>query len=210
MQTIVNVLQNKDLRLPLIVAKNGYETRLAGSRSFLMLGMNEKTRQFHCRLLTQWMTVCETLMLINYTASSEGTGYRSLWLYSAGLTQPAGEAAFLRNVDAGRLDVTIPFVRFVGTQTSAELCQRFISAANNSCPAVAQRTLEKVTAIHARWVQTLDYPGQWVGIRDLFQMFNGTHPDGRPQRWDVVDLRQLDVSVLNQLTFAALDVYYND
>ncbi|XP_055350251.1 uncharacterized protein LOC129596876 [Paramacrobiotus metropolitanus] len=114
------------------------------------------------------------------------------------------------DADAGRFDVTIPWLRFCCTETAAEKCQRFLAALNDSCPPVTQRVLNKVTAMHARWRQTLDTPYQRAGILGFLQMFNGVRGDGIPQCWDQIDLRQLDCTVLNKLTFAALDAYYKN
>ncbi|XP_055349267.1 uncharacterized protein LOC129596110 [Paramacrobiotus metropolitanus] len=208
MSTIFHALKDKSIRLPMFIAKNVYETAASGYSSFMGLRANEKSGQFECLRLSHWMTVCETMVLINYNASS-GTGSQSL-LRRTGLMWPENENAFMRADGEERLDVCIPLVRFRSTETAAVQRRRFLVAANDSCPGVTQQVREKVTLVYARWVCTLAYPEQWAGIRHFFQLFNGVHPDGSPKCWDHIDLRQLDLSCLNKLTLAALNVYYND
>ncbi|XP_055350280.1 uncharacterized protein LOC129596903 [Paramacrobiotus metropolitanus] len=212
MGTIRGVLESKGIRLPLLIVKNGYESPRPWYSSFFWLRLNEDSEQFECSYLPRWMSVCEKLVLLNYTTCDDtGTNSKLLVLfYECGLTWPDGENAFMRDDDEGQLDIVIPFVRFRGTETAAEHCRRFIAAVSSSCPAVTEEIKEKITAVHARWLQTLAYPEQWAGIRGFFQMYNGFRHDGSRQRWDQVDLRQLDMSLLNHLTFAALDFYYKD
>ncbi|XP_055357578.1 uncharacterized protein LOC129602560 [Paramacrobiotus metropolitanus] len=106
--------------------------------------------------------------------------------------------------------MSIPFLRFFCTESAMEQCRRLIAAVNVHCPAVTGRMAEKVTGMHRRWLQTLAYPGQWTGIRIFLNLFSCVGPNGRPQSWDDVDLRQLNGAVLSRLAMHILDEYFQD
>ncbi|XP_055354646.1 uncharacterized protein LOC129600219 [Paramacrobiotus metropolitanus] len=212
MRDIRHIFQAKDLRLPLIIIKDSGDRPEAALMH--MTVMTAETDGYRCRVLSQWMGVCQQLLLINYTTSLP-TGLHSLLDLLFGpdaskTTWEDGGDVAARWMERDTLTITIPFLRFHCTETGKEQRGRFIAAVNDHCPAVSQGITAKVTKMLARWVQTLVYPDQWTGICQFLILFSSVDPDGRPQRWDDVDLRQLDVTVLSRLAMHMLDEFFQD
>ncbi|XP_055345089.1 uncharacterized protein LOC129592955 [Paramacrobiotus metropolitanus] len=158
---IKSILQNKGLRLPVMIVKNGLNCDQA---SFLTFKHNTSSDSFECVALTELMSVCEELLLVNYNAADAITLSAQEVLFLDRAAPPyIYETAFLRyDIYDARCDVFIPLLRFRCPETTAEQRRIFLATANNNCPPVSLRVLEKAKAIHARWVRTLAYPDQWV------------------------------------------------
>ncbi|XP_055348761.1 uncharacterized protein LOC129595705 [Paramacrobiotus metropolitanus] len=207
---ISNVLAAMGVRLPVIMVKNGRESAFWGS-CFLCIDCNFHSGTWECKGLAKLMTVCEQLVLVNIATDTlvTGTAYKMLTISDLPV-----EKALMRQYGSlsnnALCPVTIPRLRFRSVDTSAEQIRILLAAANDQCPAVSQRVYDKVAAVHARWVRSLAYPGQWNGIRVFLQLFNSLRPDDTPQRWDTMDLRLLDVAALTPITFAALNGLYRD
>ncbi|XP_055348971.1 uncharacterized protein LOC129595866 [Paramacrobiotus metropolitanus] len=113
-------------------------------------------------------------------------------------------------IEHGNATVYRSLWSFRSVDAPAEQTRILLAAANDHCPVVSPSVHEKVTAMHARWVRTLNYPEQWTGIRVFLQLFNSFHLDDTSQRWNQMDLRKLDIAVLTRITFAALDGCFED
>ncbi|XP_055343493.1 uncharacterized protein LOC129591738 [Paramacrobiotus metropolitanus] len=211
MSSVRRLLHAESRHLPLIIVKNGRDViDVARTKAFLVFQRNDLNGQLECDELAGMMTVCDELMLINFTASEaiQGSACAILWA-DDGVPQPDVELDHIRD-SPDRLEIIIPMVRFHSTQTAAEQARILLATADAHCPAASQRVLQKVTAIHARWMLTLVYPEQWSVIRDFLKLFNCLGPDDDPQRWDTMDLRQLDIPSLTNVTFVALDACFKD
>ncbi|XP_055345022.1 uncharacterized protein LOC129592901 isoform X2 [Paramacrobiotus metropolitanus] len=191
---IKSLLQTKGLCLSGIIVKNCLNCDQA---SFLAISRNPRSGYFECVSLAELMTVCKDLVLVNYNAADAITlsAHEILFLDRA-TGKPTSETAFLRqDMLETRCDVFIPLLRFRSTETTVEQRRGFLAAANAHCPPVSTRVLAKVTAMHARWVQTLAYPDQWIRIRTFLRLFNEFSSNGHPQRWDAMDIRQLPIDI---------------
>ncbi|XP_055329817.1 uncharacterized protein LOC129582332 [Paramacrobiotus metropolitanus] len=212
MSIIARLMQLEDLRLPLVIVKNGRDPVQYASSSFLSIRRKPRNGQLDSPGLSELMTVCDRLVLVNFIATATIIGSaRQLMFPYAPSQLPDSEIPFFRlNPASDCCEVSIPILRFNCTDTAE--CQRraLLAAANAQCPPVSQRVLEKVKAIHARWVRTFGYPDEWAGIRNFLQVFNNLSPEDNPQRWDSMDLRQLDIASLSNATFAALNGFYKD
>ncbi|XP_055348762.1 uncharacterized protein LOC129595706 [Paramacrobiotus metropolitanus] len=206
-----NVLAARGVRLPLIMVKNGRDAAF-GASCFLGIDRNPRSGAWECSGLAKLTMVCEQLVLVNMATETliTGAAYKILALSDL----PDQERALMRKYgsvdDNIRYPVTIPRLHFRSEDTSAERIRILLAAANDQFPAVSQRVYDKVSALHGRWVRTLAYPDQWNGIRVFLQLFNSLRPDDTPQRWDTMDLRQVDVAALTPVTFAALNGLYRD
>ncbi|XP_055353462.1 uncharacterized protein LOC129599277 isoform X2 [Paramacrobiotus metropolitanus] len=110
-----------------------------------------------------------------------------------------------REMDIDKLQISIPRLLMRCSEGRTRMAARFMHALNENFPPVTGEMLAKVTAVHARWVRTLDYPEQWESIRNYICLFSGFHPDGALQMWDNVDLRLLDVSELSKLAIYGIN-----
>ncbi|XP_055342614.1 uncharacterized protein LOC129591108 [Paramacrobiotus metropolitanus] len=205
----------KGIRVPRVIVMNG-TTLGPPACSSLVTSCNDPSEEFECHMLTDFLSVCEELLLINYTASEAivGSSLKILFIYINFHVPPLmkRERLLLRRVfevDAPTA-VVVPFMRFRSTETAAEQCRRFLSTANDNCPAITHRVFQKVSAIYARWVRMLSYPEQWTRVHIFLKMFNSLNLTDNPQRWDSVDPRQLDISALSKMTFEALDGCFED
>ncbi|XP_055354762.1 uncharacterized protein LOC129600301 [Paramacrobiotus metropolitanus] len=214
MTMMTTVLAAKGVRLPVVSIRNGsaIATPLGPPHDFLAVVRNDQSGVWECHGLSEVMTVCDQLVLINFTAVNFITGAAlQIFTYDTVTSLPWFERAFLRRDTYNRpFQVTIPRLRFRYGEAAAEGVRILLAAANDQCPAVSQRVLDKVTAMHARWVLTLAYPDQWTEIRTFLQMFSSLRPDDAPQRWTTMDLRHLDIAALSRVTFAALDGCFED
>ncbi|XP_055353427.1 uncharacterized protein LOC129599262 [Paramacrobiotus metropolitanus] len=199
------LLKTKSICLPRIIILNGSDAARTSSFSLLALNRNNDTGEYECHALSKLMKVCEELLLINYNASEAINGSAFSILCKDQAHMMLRERDLIRLRDYVRPDVIIPFLRFRSTETAAEQCRRFLAAANDNCPPITQHVREKVTAIHARWLRTFKYPEEWSRIPIFLEIFNSFGPDENRVRWDTMDLRQLDISALSRVTFAALD-----
>ncbi|XP_055355934.1 uncharacterized protein LOC129601217 [Paramacrobiotus metropolitanus] len=80
MQSIIELLEKKSLRVPLFIAKNFIENPARECAAFLRLGLNAQTGNYECRELSSergWMSMCDELRLINYTVC-DGVEFSSL------------------------------------------------------------------------------------------------------------------------------------
>ncbi|XP_055350158.1 uncharacterized protein LOC129596810 isoform X2 [Paramacrobiotus metropolitanus] len=210
------VLAAKGIRVCRIIVKNGYDVAAYPMQPVVFVTIRQEMLEMNQATWDEVMSVCDELVLINYMASQAITESANQLLYECTggdrpvpeMLRPERKRSF---VDLG---VTIPVLRFRSgipscREEAAEECRRFLVAANDSCPAVSQHVLQKVTALHARWVETLEYH-EWNGIRKFLTLLNSLRPTDTPRPWETMDLRQLDVSTLNNLTFAALHGCYKD
>ncbi|XP_055348713.1 uncharacterized protein LOC129595661 isoform X2 [Paramacrobiotus metropolitanus] len=221
MTLTATVLFRNGVRLPLIIVRNGrdatlewesWDAYLRETDCFLFVYMCH-SGSLVCAGLPELMTVCEQLVLINFTVMHLPT-QAAAWIlrHDPASELPVSERALMRSEYSGvlRCPVIIPCVRFRSVESADEQARNLLATVNAHWPAVSQRVYKKVTAMHARWVRTLDYPDQWTGIRIFLQMFNPHCPDTTSQRWDSMDLRQLDIAGLNNITFAALDGLFRE
>ncbi|XP_055354769.1 uncharacterized protein LOC129600307 [Paramacrobiotus metropolitanus] len=205
------ILKLKAVRLPLLIVKNGGDVAEDRTQCFLSITRNAQG-QFGCQQLAWLGSVCDELLLINYTASipSACNSLLTTLFYHVDHTWLDDGHMMRRQDESAHLNVVIPFLRFRRTETPAEQCRRFVASVNERCPAVSPEVYAKVKGVHARWVQTLCYPFQWTGIRMFLDLFSCARPGSHPQRWTGVDLRQLDVTMLSPLALHILDGYFAD
>ncbi|XP_055331777.1 uncharacterized protein LOC129583793 [Paramacrobiotus metropolitanus] len=206
MWTIKTVFEEKDISLPLIILKNGRDQM---NYTLLDICCNPRLGSSDCVALSKFWSVCEQLVLIGYNASDALKGSACRILFSD-VAAALPDSEIMRSKITAGCDIIVPLLHFHSTQTAAEQCRIFLTAANDSCPAVSQRVFERVTAMHKRWVQTLKYPDDWVRIRVFLQLFNSFGLNDDPQGWDTMDLRQLHIASLTNVTFAVLDSCFED
>ncbi|XP_055357248.1 uncharacterized protein LOC129602276 [Paramacrobiotus metropolitanus] len=209
------LLKLKAVRLPLIIIKNYGDAWQIGRLAFLSLTRNDQSGEFECRQLANLMPMCDQLLLVNYTASipsAKNSLLTALHGFNVGVLTWLEDGHKIQGPEetSAHLNVLIPFLRFRRTESTEEQCRRLVASVNENCPAVSPDVYAKVSGVHARWVRTLIYPGQWTGIRMFLDLFSSVRPDGQPQRWDEVDLRQIDVSLLSPLALHILDGYFAD
>ncbi|XP_055347184.1 uncharacterized protein LOC129594510 [Paramacrobiotus metropolitanus] len=215
LETVERVLKPKDICLPSLVIN--YAGPLTDITFFPILSpRRSRFHHFHnytfeCTALSDIMRVCKQLTLINVRAAEAiiGSAIQILYLdMEAALPEPE-RRVFMRPGHVVKWDIIIPLLRFYSTETPAEQWRVFLAAANANCPVVSQAAFRKVTQLYAPWEQTLVYPDEWVGIRIFLQMLKEPCP-ADPQRWETMDLRQLDISTLTNVTVAALDACYTE
>ncbi|XP_055353579.1 uncharacterized protein LOC129599380 [Paramacrobiotus metropolitanus] len=205
---IDDILTAKGLKLPLFIAKNGYDCVHRSCTSFLYLQWNG-AENYSCCTVEWLMRVCQHLVLLNYTASDRKGDESHVNMFRTAFDSPWPEfdAEIVRYKSDAQLNVVIPVLRFRSTEAAAERRQRFLATVNKHCPVVSQQVYEKVAAAHARWVETLVYPDEWSDIRRFLQLFSDP-PEA--QQWEEVDLKELDVATLSRLALHLLDGYYKD
>ncbi|XP_055352101.1 uncharacterized protein LOC129598297 [Paramacrobiotus metropolitanus] len=103
------------------------------------------------------------------------------------------------------LQITIPKLLLPCSDDKMHTTSRFMCAVNEHFPPVTPEMLAKVTAVHARWQRTLDYPADWESIRCYLLLFSGFHSDGRPKCWDEVDLRCVDISAWSRVAIYGIN-----
>ncbi|XP_055350203.1 uncharacterized protein LOC129596852 [Paramacrobiotus metropolitanus] len=129
---------------------------------------------------------------------------------------PAHEQAFMQDLTEesayelpiDQLRITIPRLLLRCDDDKMHIASRFMYALNDNFPAVTEEMLAKVTAVYARWVRTLDYPGDWQPIRSYLLMFSPFEPDGRPKTWAKVDMRLVDVRILSRMAIYGIDALF--
>ncbi|XP_055343668.1 uncharacterized protein LOC129591826 [Paramacrobiotus metropolitanus] len=164
----------------------------------------DRREGYTCEYLSQIAAVCDQLLVMNYSVQNvlnSGNFARDF---------PEHERCFLRSKERIKLSVNIPHLRHRCTDAVDQMPRRFFIAANNNCPPIGQQVVAKIRAIHKRWVEHLDYPAGWLGIRDLLNICSGFLPDGSAHHWNNTDLRQLNVNVLTKLAMTTLDRCYVD
>ncbi|XP_055343092.1 uncharacterized protein LOC129591458 [Paramacrobiotus metropolitanus] len=225
LMTMVRVLQAKGIRVPLLIVKNACDPKEKGEHGLTLLELkpmsSNNEQDYVCSMLSQLMTVCQELLLINHTVRIP-TGQHSPIMRLFGndpLQWPDGidggqwfhvirDDRYGPNGPPALLDIIIPLLRIPSTDTAAEQRQRFLSVLNDNCPAVTPRVRKKVKAVHARWVRKWTYPDRWTAIRVFLNLFSGFRSDDSPRSWDAVDLRKIDISMLSKLALTILDGYY--
>ncbi|XP_055343079.1 uncharacterized protein LOC129591445 [Paramacrobiotus metropolitanus] len=103
---------------------------------------HHQTGEYECQQLSPFLSQCEQVLFINYTASVR-SGNRDLlralcnsrndsqdWLEGGHLVERPSQGA--------HLDVIIPFLRFDRAESPAEQSRRFIAAVNNHCSTVSR------------------------------------------------------------------------
>ncbi|XP_055350259.1 uncharacterized protein LOC129596885 [Paramacrobiotus metropolitanus] len=211
MSAINTFAQAKKIRLPRLIVKNCRYSETSPLHSFLAIKHCSHANRFECASLSQLMSVCDQLMLINFDASSALVGSAELTLLTGDETNlPEFERAFWREFPPDDFRICIPFLQFKSTETPAEQCRMLLAAANDRCPIVSPRVNRKVAAIHARWVHRLNYPEQWARIRIFLKLFNCLRLNDNVQRWDALDLRELNIGLLTNVTYAVLNACYED
>ncbi|XP_055348176.1 uncharacterized protein LOC129595262 [Paramacrobiotus metropolitanus] len=212
MAAVKTVLAAKGIRLSLIIVKNGFDVTTKWAAMFLAIDGHKAGKNVdgqRMSALSDVMSVCDKLVLINYMASkSVSESAENLIFFfddqdeivPKALTSAGWRTHFVF-VDLGE---NIPYLRFRREETATEQYLRFLRAAKDNCPPVSLYLQQKAATMYARWVNIVEYPYGWIGIRKFLKLFNSLHPDDNAQPWDTMDLRHLDVSILNNLTVAAL------
>ncbi|XP_055351528.1 uncharacterized protein LOC129597859 [Paramacrobiotus metropolitanus] len=160
--------------------------------------------KYTCHHLLRFIPVCRQLILLDCTLKN--------FLYNLNYTRGSisdllpkmGAKAYLSVTCRPRRDVAVSQCNLRCSDPPAKLLRTILLAVNSSC-SPDPNIYARVTAIHQRMLQTLSYPNEWAQIREIIQLFNGFRPNGSPQSWQAVDLRDLDVNNLNALTLLALD-----
>ncbi|XP_055354743.1 uncharacterized protein LOC129600289 [Paramacrobiotus metropolitanus] len=213
MKMTAAVLASKGVRVPTIIIKNSRNASARAYDFFLEIERSLQTGLLVCHGLPKVMAVCEHLVLANFTFSHFITRAANYLLeYGGDPPLPDSERKLLRwyDRDIDPCPITIPYLGFSSVLTASDHIRIVIAALNDQCPAVSQRVIEKVKAIHARWVRTLAYPDQWNSIAVFLYFFNHLRPGDAPKEWDTMDLRQLDIAAQSPITFAALDGCFDD
>ncbi|XP_055351539.1 uncharacterized protein LOC129597866 isoform X2 [Paramacrobiotus metropolitanus] len=94
------------------------------------------------------------------------------------------------------------------SDSKSQMLRTILLASEKSFPPVEQIVSARCAAVHKRMLTTLTYPDDWKGIRTLLQIYNGFWPDGSTRNWDDVDLRDLDISCLTNMTLRVLDAVF--
>ncbi|XP_055331724.1 uncharacterized protein LOC129583783 [Paramacrobiotus metropolitanus] len=174
---------------------------------FLVLSGRIWLAAFDASLCSLW-AVCKELVLVSYTASHPANNPTVL------VTLIDNAAAWLKVTFRGHSEqspsVCIPHLHFRSTDNPNELSRRFLTAVNDHCPEVAQHVYAKVTALHARWKETLAYPDEWVAFRSFLKIFSSFNPHHTSTWWEEADLRELDVFVLSRFALHFLDGCHTD
>ncbi|XP_055350193.1 uncharacterized protein LOC129596840 [Paramacrobiotus metropolitanus] len=212
MSAAVAVLQARGIHVRRFIVKNGYDVAAWPDDPLFAVTIDDG--QYKMRVsdvMKDVATVCDELVLINYMASRAITESAKQLLFDC--TDGHPPTPEMLRPDRKRtlvdLGVAIPILRFRRGEAVEEQCRRFLAAANESCPAVSQQVQQKITALYARWVETLG-DADWSGIRKFLTLLDNLHVTDTPRPWETMNLRQLDVSALNNLTFAALHGCYKD
>ncbi|XP_055331264.1 uncharacterized protein LOC129583495 isoform X2 [Paramacrobiotus metropolitanus] len=146
--------------------------------------------------------------LPSYREHSDGvTAMRRLpaheWEFMKRLTRHSHEL----NID--NLQIRIPRLLLKCSDGKLHMASRFMCALNDNFPPVTADMLTKVTTVHDRWVRSLAYPDDWQAIRNFLRLFSGFQPDGRPQMWNDVDLRLLDITKLSKMAVYGIDELFH-
>ncbi|XP_055339196.1 uncharacterized protein LOC129588828 [Paramacrobiotus metropolitanus] len=202
------VISAQGLRLPWLLVQNGGGSFLRDPNvSFLSICHGPPNGALQCLNVSEVLTVCEQLVLMDYDVSAALIGSVVNIMHCGHEWEVFDrESGFMRRNWASCSPVVIPRLQFRHTETSADQLRGFLAAVDEQCPAVSREVRKKITAVYARWMK--DYPGQWGGMRMFLQLFNCLRADDIPQRWQGMDLRQLQAASLTKVTFAALNACY--
>ncbi|XP_055355582.1 uncharacterized protein LOC129600930 isoform X2 [Paramacrobiotus metropolitanus] len=212
------ILAAKEISLSVLVLKDHTDM------DPLAVGQQKRARLKHGALvrINFYSHICDFVLLCNWTAGKlfgrqmydvfeEGCTYADYEQQGAVHRRPlpAHEREWMlrlskRSVAPAQLaidelQITIPQLLLPCSDGKMHMTSRFMCALNDRFPPVTPEMLAKVTAVHARWQRTLDYPADWHTIRNYLLLYSGFHPDGRPKFWDDVDLRYVDVSTWSKM-----------
>ncbi|XP_055331585.1 uncharacterized protein LOC129583688 [Paramacrobiotus metropolitanus] len=206
MSAVKKILQSKGIRLQRIISKKGIDPLIKPGSALLGLYNQQNDNNYECRALSALTTVCEEILLIDYTASDPRfLKLLVICLFNhTGAPWPTNLTHEGDSIGHSQPNVAIPFLRCSSTETAVERRRRFLAVVNDNCVAVNEEDYAKVTALHAGWLQTLAYPEEWTGIRMFLQLFCPFSTTDSAVCWDAVDLRELDVSSLNRLAIHIL------
>ncbi|XP_055343629.1 uncharacterized protein LOC129591827 [Paramacrobiotus metropolitanus] len=219
MKMVRSVLHTKGIHLSLIVVRNKAVVPADPGDRFLAInipyqaeyGIDVADDEYTLRAVSYMMSVCDALVFVNYKASRSilRSARNRMYIRTDENFIPASLYTDWKEDSPIDVGVTIPLIRFHCDEAATEQRRRFLAAANDNCPAVRQHVREKIAGLFARWADTVPDDGR-AGMRKFLQLFNslGAGDDGR--QWETLDMRRLDVGLLNNLTFAALNGCYLD
>ncbi|XP_055345421.1 uncharacterized protein LOC129593230 [Paramacrobiotus metropolitanus] len=200
--TATEVLLAKGIRIPVMILRN------CASRRAELIKNTATSGNYECRNFSKLMAVCERLLIVHHNFSFAEAFFRRPILCSGEPQMiPEPEKAFVRPYcpdKPGRV-VRVNRLLLRSADSVDQHVRLLLLAANNACLLVSQCVIDKITYVHQRWRQTLAYPEDWVAVRNFLNLFSGFLSDGTPQRWDALDLRELDISALSKITLAAID-----
>ncbi|XP_055356569.1 uncharacterized protein LOC129601723 [Paramacrobiotus metropolitanus] len=138
-----------------------------------------------------------------------------MYQFGTGHPLPAHEQAFMRPITKqshelpiDHLRITIPRKLLRCDDDDMDMTSRIMCALNDNFPPVTEEMLERVTAVYARWLRTLNYPDDWQPIRNYLLLFSPFEPDGQPKSWEGVDLRAVDVTTLSRMAIYGIDALF--
>ncbi|XP_055348424.1 uncharacterized protein LOC129595439 isoform X2 [Paramacrobiotus metropolitanus] len=165
------VLRAMKITLRLIVFKDHIIAGRGGKCDQYSLSAHPATS-----VITSYKNIGDFILLRNCQVDhlfSETMWYVFEWFR---LPLPAHERSFKRNLlkdyqerrelPIDQLRITIPQLLLRCDESEMLMASRVMCALNDNFPPVKEDMLQKVTAVHARWVRTLCYPDDWQAIRN--------------------------------------------
>ncbi|XP_055334285.1 uncharacterized protein LOC129585579 isoform X2 [Paramacrobiotus metropolitanus] len=218
---IEGILSSREINLPILVLRDHIDMEPKA------LSLQKRSRLTHGAVVRMLFNkhICDFILLYNWKVSIL-FGQQMYDVFEEGYIYKPDFGAFRRPLPAherqwmlrlserpisppqlaiDELQITIPKLLLSCSNSEMGITSRFMCALNDNFPPVTPDMLAKVTAVHARWLRTLDYPDDWHTIRNYLLLYSGFHSDGRPKFWEEVDLRYVNISTWSKMAIYGIN-----